>query len=389
MPRKYDSYSTTPGSNNSAPPDGAPEGWAPSAVNAVVRENMARAREWYEEASWIDLGHALTYSSATVFLVNSTDVTAFYPTWQRIKIVGTPSPGTIYGTVVSSSFATNTTVTVVWDSASSAGIQSGDTYTIETQPGTGDEWVPLPNDVQHLTSVSGTNTITAVGVFGVAAYVTGQRFTFVTAGANTGAVTLNINGLGAKSLTRDGTVALVSGDLPSGALVTATYDGTRFQMAGTHALSAFGRTLIDDADAAAARTTLGVDATNLIAPATTRMVFQQTAAPTGWTKETGATYNDVALRVTTGTVASNTTGDTFSSVFGTGKSTAAFTLLDTHLPVTTIRNPSLVDTVISADSVTTNVARDANTTFGGGTGHSHNLNNLNLEYYDVIIAAKD
>lgn len=34
------SYSRTPASNNSAPPNGAPEGWAPSAVNNTVRQIM-------------------------------------------------------------------------------------------------------------------------------------------------------------------------------------------------------------------------------------------------------------------------------------------------------------------------------------------------------------
>jgi hypothetical protein len=34
------SYSTTPANNNGAPPNGAPEGWAPGDVNAVVRQIM-------------------------------------------------------------------------------------------------------------------------------------------------------------------------------------------------------------------------------------------------------------------------------------------------------------------------------------------------------------
>lgn len=37
-------------------------------------------------------------------------------------------------------------------------------------------------------------------------------------------------------------------------------------------------------------------------PVGTRMVFQQTTPPTGWTKETGAAYDDAALRFETGTI---------------------------------------------------------------------------------------
>lgn len=35
------SYSTTPANNNGSPPDGAPEGWAPSDVNNTIRQIMA------------------------------------------------------------------------------------------------------------------------------------------------------------------------------------------------------------------------------------------------------------------------------------------------------------------------------------------------------------
>jgi len=81
-----------------------------------------------------------------------------------------------------------------------------------------------------LTSVSGTDTITAVGAPVVAAYAAGQMFYFVATGDNTGAVTLNIDSLGAKAVTRDGSVALAAGDIKSGEVVVVVYDGTRFQV---------------------------------------------------------------------------------------------------------------------------------------------------------------
>jgi hypothetical protein len=81
-----------------------------------------------------------------------------------------------------------------------------------------------------LTSVSGTDTITAVGAPVVAAYAAGQMFYFVATGDNTTSVTINIDGLGAKAVTRDGSVALVAGDIKSGEVVVVVYDGTRFQV---------------------------------------------------------------------------------------------------------------------------------------------------------------
>ena len=82
----------------------------------------------------------------------------------------------------------------------------------------------------YIGSISGVDTITGSLTPALVAYAAGQRFEFVSAGANTGAVTININGLGAKSITKLGTTALAAGDIPSGALVQIVYDGTRFQL---------------------------------------------------------------------------------------------------------------------------------------------------------------
>ena len=84
---------------------------------------------------------------------------------------------------------------------------------------------------QFLTSVGGTaNAITAVVTSpNFTAYATGQQFSFVAAATNTGATSLNLNGLGAKSLTKQGTNPLVAGDIQAGQIVLVEYDGTRFQ----------------------------------------------------------------------------------------------------------------------------------------------------------------
>lgn len=82
---------------------------------------------------------------------------------------------------------------------------------------------------QWLTSVSGTNTIAGTAN-GIGAYVAGQTFMFTAAGANTGAATLNVNGLGAKSIVKNGAAALVAGEIPSGATVEVVYNGTNMQL---------------------------------------------------------------------------------------------------------------------------------------------------------------
>jgi len=86
------------------------------------------------------------------------------------------------------------------------------------------------NTAQYLTTVSGTDVITAASSFGMTTYVTGQVFTFIAAGTNTGATTLNINSIGAKAITKNGTTALAAGDIASGQAITVVYDGTQFQL---------------------------------------------------------------------------------------------------------------------------------------------------------------
>jgi len=109
-------YSTVAANNNSAVPNGFPEGMAPSGVNDAARQMMAAIRTWYESAEWINLGDAPTYIGATQFSLVG-DKTATYQVGRRIKAIGT-TPFTIYGTISVSAYASVTTVTVVWDSGS-------------------------------------------------------------------------------------------------------------------------------------------------------------------------------------------------------------------------------------------------------------------------------
>jgi len=111
-------WSTTAGDNDSPSPNGAPEGMAPSAVNDVIRQNMAEVREWYEDASWIDLGlSGLTYVDADTFRLTGDQTTQFH-VGRRIRATGT-TPFTVYGSITASTYdSTNTEIDVTWDSGS-------------------------------------------------------------------------------------------------------------------------------------------------------------------------------------------------------------------------------------------------------------------------------
>ena len=83
---------------------------------------------------------------------------------------------------------------------------------------------------QFLTSVAGTNTITGIAALSMSALVAGQTFRFVAAATNTGGVTLNINSIGAKAITKNGTTALTANDILINSAITVIYDGTQFQL---------------------------------------------------------------------------------------------------------------------------------------------------------------
>lgn len=91
-------------------------------------------------------------------------------------------------------------------------------------------------DAQHeyATVVSGTNTITASLPSNPTAYVVGKVYRFVASNANTGAVTLNFNSLGAKSLLKVGNAALAGGELQATGVYEVCYDGVNFQLVGMY-----------------------------------------------------------------------------------------------------------------------------------------------------------
>jgi len=83
---------------------------------------------------------------------------------------------------------------------------------------------------QFLTSVAGTNTVTGTAALSMSALTAGQTFRFVAAATNTSAVTLNINSIGAKAITKNGTTALTANDILINSVVEVIYDGTQFQL---------------------------------------------------------------------------------------------------------------------------------------------------------------
>lgn len=154
----------------------------------------------------------------------------------------------------------------------------------------------------------------------------------------------------------------------------------------------------------------------------TRMLFAQTAAPTGWTKDT-VNYNNHSLRVVTGTASTGGSVDfttAFTSQTPTGSVTitsvtgsAGATTLSTpqipshsHGPGSLINAPGNNRRFESSPGPTNGTNGDAiqgtTAAAGGGGSHSHPFSfssgsgtfsgsaiNLAVKYLDVITATKD
>ena len=122
MPTNIKDYSTTQASNTSLNSISVAEGMLPSNLNNAIRALMKNTRDWFNDAQWIEYGdgdasYTAAYASATSFTIAGVNVTSVYHAGRRIKLTAS-TPGTIYGTISSSSFSTNTTVNVTWDSGS-------------------------------------------------------------------------------------------------------------------------------------------------------------------------------------------------------------------------------------------------------------------------------
>ena len=124
MPTNIKDYSTTQASNTSLNGISTAEGMLPSNLNNAIRALMKNTRDWFNDAQWIEYGDGdgaftAAYASATSFTIAGVDVTSIYHAGRRIKLTAS-TPGTIFGTIASSSFSTNTTINVTWDSGSLA-----------------------------------------------------------------------------------------------------------------------------------------------------------------------------------------------------------------------------------------------------------------------------
>lgn len=169
------------------------------------------------------------------------------------------------------------------------------------------------------------------------AYVTGQVFRFKAGTANTGACTLNVDSLGAKTIKTKYNADTVTGDILANQIVEVVYDGTNFQMQSPS--SAALTTFASGVSAGGASTTLTIAHGLGVTPKFIKIFTQwQNSSGQGGTASSG-TYDGTTNRVAyynaqSGVSASNTTNCIYY-VQGNGTTYSATAALDsTNITIT-------------------------------------------------------
>ena len=185
--------------------------------------------------------------------------------------------------------------------------------------------------ITNVGTVTGTNSIVftpAANNPAIASYSNYLRFGFVAANTSTGSVTFQYAALAAVNYYKaDDATQAGSGDIVAGRYYEVVFNS---------ALNSGSGGVVQ----VSAVPTSGGGGTF---PSGTIMLFQQTAAPTGWTKLTA--LNDVGLRIVSGTAGSVTNQTAFSTVF-TQTATGATTLSTSQIPSHT--HPQQSNTIINS-----------------------------------------
>lgn len=149
-------------------------------------------------------------------------------------------------------------------------------------------------------------------------------------------------------------------------------------------------------------------------PSGTRMFFQQTAAPVGWTKVIDPGLDDAALRVVGGPVTTGGSTGFSLAFYGAGVNVGSTALtaaqMPSHTHTATVNDPGHVHALVSQSGSSGGAgvfAQSAiyqgnkntevgytgisvsNSSTGSGQGHTHTNPAGNLKYADAIVATKD
>ena len=172
---------------------------------------------------WQLFGGAPVFINTTTFTLSGDQTDIFHP---RRRLLISDTSGEDVGTIVSSVFTSLTTVTVSLDDGAvlDSGLSQVQYGVVSAQR------TSLPQIFNQTVNVSssGTDTLTLDPMPAYGLYEQGLLIAFKAGGTNTGAVTLNVNGLGAQDVVNPDGSALAGGTITSGRMYVVVHDGTNF-----------------------------------------------------------------------------------------------------------------------------------------------------------------
>jgi hypothetical protein len=197
----------------------------------------------------------------------------------------------------------------------------------------------------------------------------------------------NINTSGQVSMTAGvtGTLPIANGGTNSTA--TPTNGGVAYGTGTANAYTAAGTSGYFLQSTGAATPTWAAVTVSAF-PSGTRMSFQQSSAPTGWTKDTTSGINDAILRLVTGSVSSGgtTAFSTWNAQTASGATTLSTAQMPSHAHTADAGSGGTGSQLGNAGSAAENRAQCSTNSTGGGGSHTHSLTQ-SIKYYDFIIAS--
>jgi len=235
-------WSKVPAQNGTrgSPPNYWPEGQAPSTVNDCARLMMSSIRIQMQDAAWFDWGFTCTKIAGNKFSIlvyTSSATTSVASRWvvgRRLKMFDT---ATLYGAISEvSASASDYNVTVTMDGTSSLSASFSSVALSIIDPN--ENIIPSGQTIYqngqqiYAASATGNDTYAITLTPALTSYVNGLVINFKTDVGNTGAATLNVNGLGAIAITKQHNVALATNDIEANQIVSVVYNSTGpvFQM---------------------------------------------------------------------------------------------------------------------------------------------------------------
>lgn len=197
----------------------------------------------------------------------------------------------------------------------------------------------------------------------VTSYVANAVFIFKASATNTGATTVNVNGIGAKTIQRQAGTDLVAGDITINAMVMIAYDGTQFKLLTATSESAAAAT---SATAAAASATSASSSASSATSSASSATSSASAASASATAAANSVIKEIQIVVSSPTGAAITTGES-KRYFSVGAKLNGLNLSTVAASVSTVSSSGLVTVAIhrvrsgaSVEMLSTSITIDAN-----------------------------